>query len=194
MEEGLLLNSLSAANPKSRCSAFGALPALWLPGDWGGKSPGKEEPTEFLFLKADIQQQGQVFLSTALRKFHFLAADLLQDVFLLPGESFAGSRGLEEGELWQPHKDWTQPQQEKFSLLELFGFDCSKNLQLVQTGFSSWLRVAAVGSQLWPHGSKVGESSSQSADTAVRDWPGAAFQEPPGLFQLRMFCESKILS
>lgn len=28
----------------------------------------------------------------------FLAAELLQDVVLLPGESFAGSRGLEEGE------------------------------------------------------------------------------------------------
>lgn len=29
----------------------------------------------------------------------FLAADLLQDVFVLPGQSFAGSRGVEEGEL-----------------------------------------------------------------------------------------------
>lgn len=31
MEEELLLNYSSAANPKFRCSAFGALPALWLP-------------------------------------------------------------------------------------------------------------------------------------------------------------------
>lgn len=103
MEE-LLLNDSSAANPKFRSSAFGALPAPWVPGDWawrarGGKSPKKEEPTQVLFLKADIEQQGQVFLSTALRKFHFFGTDVLQDVLWLPGESLAGSRGVEEGEL-----------------------------------------------------------------------------------------------
>lgn len=52
-----------------------------------------------MFLKADIEQQGQVFLSTALRKFHFFGTDVLQDVLWLPGESLAGSRGVEEGEL-----------------------------------------------------------------------------------------------
>lgn len=59
MEEELLLNDSSAANPKFRSSASGALPAPWVPGDWawrarGDKSPEKEEPMQVLFLKADI--------------------------------------------------------------------------------------------------------------------------------------------
>lgn len=130
------------------------------PGDWawrarGGKCPRKEEPTEFLFLKADIQQQGQVFLSTALRKFHFLAADLLQNVFLLPGKSFAGSRGLEGGNgVTAPEGLDPAPAGEILSLFwNCLALIAPEDLQLLQTGFSSWLSAAAVGSQLWPHGS-----------------------------------------
>lgn len=48
-----------------------------------------------------------------------------------------------------------------------------EDLQLLQTGFSFWLSVPAVGSQLWPRGSdptsskvclQPGESSSQCAE------------------------------
>lgn len=98
LEEELLLNYSSAANPKFRCSAFGALPALWVPGEpevanaQGRKSPHKPCSSRLTFSSRDRFSSAQPSGSSM-----FLAAALLQDVFLLPGESFAGSRGLEEG-------------------------------------------------------------------------------------------------
>lgn len=158
MEEELLLNDSSAANPKFRS---GALPAPWVPEDraWrarGGKSPKNEEPTQVLFLKADTEQQGQVFLSTALRKFHFFGTDVLQDVFLLPGRSLAGSRAVEEGELCD--SPGTAPAGcgnagEILLVWNCLALIAPGDLQLLQTGFSFWLSVAAAGSRLWPHGS-----------------------------------------
>lgn len=121
LEEELLLNYSSAANPKCRCSAFGALPALWVPGEpevanaQGRKSPRKPCSSRLTFSSRDRFSSAQHSGSSI-----FSAAGLLQDVFLLPGESFAGSRGLEEGE-WCDSPRRTGPStSRRNSFLELF--------------------------------------------------------------------------
>lgn len=114
MEE-LLLNDSSAAKPKFRSSVFGALPAPRVPGDWAwrgrdGKSPKKEEPTQVLILEADIEQQGQVFLSTALRKFHFFGSRCAPRCVFASWRVPRWQQGCGGGgQLWN---DWTQHQQD----------------------------------------------------------------------------------
>lgn len=118
----------------------------------------------------------------------FLAADLLQDVFLLPGKSFAGSRGVEEGELCDSPRTGPGTSRRNSLFWNCLALIAPEDLQLLQTGFSSWPSVPAVGSQLWPHGSdpssskvclQPGESSSQCAEQETgRELDSMSLQVP----------------
>lgn len=147
MEEELLLNDSSAANPKFRSSAFGC----WSQGTGPGepevanpqkrKSPRKSCSSRLTFSSRDRFSSAQHSGSSI-----FLAADLLQDVFLLPGESFAGRRGVEEGELCDRPRMTGHSISRRNSLFwNCLALIAPEDLQLLQTGFSFWLSVPAVG-------------------------------------------------
>lgn len=171
LEEELLLNYSSAANPKFRCSAFEALPALWVPGEpevanaQGRKSPHKPCSSRLTFSSRDRFSSAQPSGSSI-----FLAAALLQDVLLLPGKSFAGSRGLEEGE-WcdSPRRTGPSTQQEKFSFLELFSFD----LRI----FNYCKLVSAPGSVFQQWGHSCGHVDPRSASSQVRALPNVQTEQ-----------------
>lgn len=95
------------------------------------KSPRKSCSSRLTFSSRDRFSSAQHSGSSI-----FLAAHLLQDVFLLPGESIAGSRGVEEGELCDS-PGMTGPSTSRNSLFwNYLALIAPEDFQLLQTGFS----------------------------------------------------------